>query len=553
MSAILACLLALSLMPSQKTPSRKVLPVPEPVYTVGLGASPSFHASVLKMQRELSAKKFDAANQTGNLLPKSVATIRVDLKNVPPERKETFLSAVKFAAERWGISMYGAVTLRVVTSGPADILVGFEPVLAKLPTTGEQAGATWFYGTKKGDAVLECVIGLKRGPDLKLTQDKEVHNEALFTVGAYFGLNESGIYGNAMGRLEGEMSGLNAIEPPEAQRAKTNLKLAKDLRLAALAKKVVTPKEPSLFVEKTRFDFKNTLQGDDGREEMTIANRGNAPLLVYARGDCSCVLAEHPTVIKPGSTERLKGIIKTTELDGEVNHNILLETNDSERPLVKIPVKINVRPRLIAVFPTTDTIDVTEELTPLEFYIHSEEARTPKILAALINGSDLGVSYEPFTGSASDFRQPGKSRNIKGYRIKLNPEKLRNTPVYGRLLSTLFVRTDNEVMPLLRVPVYVQKGIIASPDSVYLGSPTGPLEFGMTVLRPGRPFKIKRISASSKHISATVVRSRSDFEYTLRVQYDGKAEEHRVKTEVVIETDDPKQPVIKVPVETSPV
>jgi hypothetical protein len=40
-------------------------------------------------------------------------------------------------------------------------------------------------------------------------------------------------------------------------------------------------------------------------------------------------------------------------------------------------------------------------------------------------------------------------------------------------------------------------------------------------------------------------------EYTLSVKYDGKAPEHRLDTQIRITTDDPKQPIILIPLATA--
>jgi hypothetical protein len=520
-------------------------------YAVQLGASASFHSKVLAVERLLAEKKFPQAGKAGMLLPRSDATVSVSYKNVAPEKKTAFDNAVKFAIDRWNMAIRGAGTVRLVTKGAADIVVSFEPLLAKLPDTGEQAGAAWFYGSQSDQASLEAVIGLKRGAELKPTQDKEVHNEVLFTIGAYFGLGPAGYYGPAMGRIEGEMANLTGIQAAEIERVKNNLRLSKNLRLAALNKVIVKPQEPSLFVENQKFEFGTTLQGNEVIAEMTVANRGNSTLLLAAKGDCSCIGADVVGELKPGATARLRGKYKTMELEGEVLHYVIVESNDPERPLVKIPSRIFVKPRLTPVFPISDVIDLTEELKPFDIYVHSEEQPRPNIVKAMMGGVDMPVTFVDFEGTITDFKKQGAKRSIKGYKFTVNPEKLKGMPVYGRLQSTLFVRTDSEIMPVLRVPIYIQKGIVASPDSLYLGSPVGPVDVTINLSRPGRPYKILKMSAESKHITAKIAKTIDAGEYLIRIYYDGKALEHKIKTTLTIETDDPKQPFVKVPIESS--
>jgi Protein of unknown function (DUF1573) len=550
MSMILAYVLSLTLGISQqkKAPVQKIV---EPDYTIALGASSEFHRTVLDTERLLWAKQFADALKRSQLLPQSVVTLRADFKNVTSENRIAFANAIGFSVDRWNIALTGAATIKQIKSGAADITVSFEPVLGKLAETGERAGASWFYGTTPQEPSVEAVIGLKRGADLKPTQDKEVHNEISYTIGAYFGLGTAKVAGTAMGRIEGAMNGLTNISLYETARAKQNLRLSKNLRLAALNKKAVRPQEPSLFIEKRQFEFKSTFQGDDVIEEMTIANKGNAPLRMTAYGDCSCISGESPQELKPGATARLRAKYQTTELQGEVIHSIILDTNDAENPTLKLPARIIVRPRASVIFPISDTIDATDELRPMQFFIHCEEAKRFRITDCMVNGIDLAIKQEPFSGVVKDFRKNSVETNVRGYKLTIDTTKLSSIPVYGRMMASVYVRTDSEKMPYFRIPIYVQRGIIANPDSIYLGRPVGSLDFTMTVMRPGKPFKVLKISSLSKHISASVIQNLSDYEYVIRVLYDGKAEEHQVKTELIIETDDAKQPTIRIPVESS--
>ena len=101
--------------------------------------------------------------------------------------------------------------------------------------------------------------------------------------------------------------------------------------------------------------------------------------------------------------------------------------------------------------------------------------------------------------------------------------------------------------------MFVQKGIVSLPESVYLGSPQGVSDSSLVLIRLGRPFKLKSISSDSKYLTFETVpnTSTNPSAYTIRVIYDGKAPEHRLKGTITIETDDANQPTIKIPFQTS--
>lgn len=539
MISALACAISLS----QKPPTVD--------YSVPLGASSEFHALVNEVKSKLAAKDFAGAGKLGKLLPQSVITYRFNYAKVPADRLESYKQSISFAIDSWQKYLDGKATLVEAKSGTPNILFSFEPVLAKLPDTGEIPGATWFYSTEATRPRIETVIGLKRTAQLVEAKSTEVFNEVMFGIGSYLGLAPSPVYGTAMGRVNGTMGGMNLVSKGEAALSESNLRLAKALRVAALAKTVVKPTTPQIVVSGKSFQFKSAFQGDTVYEFMTVINKGDAPLKLKAYGDCSCISGDIIDTLKPGESAALKARYRTDELQGDIEHNVVLMSNDPEEPAQKFPAKIHVEPRAELVYPTSDTVLIDSDQHKLSFYIHSSEPVKWDIIAAQLIPLDSKVVWEPFEGDVSDWKRGGQKRYVKGFKVTADFSTLPANQVFGRIMMSVYVRLTNENLKLITAPIFIQKGIVAQPENIYLGAPTGPTESNFLLTRPGKPFKILNISCDSKFVRVSVASSRLDSEYTITAKYDGKAPEHRIDTKIVIKTDDPKQSEIVLPLTTA--
>lgn len=524
---------------------------PKVDYSVPLGASSEFHELVNQVKTKLSAKDFAGASTLAKSLPQSVITYRFNYSKVPKDLMESYKQSISFAIDSWQKNLDGKATLVEAKSGIPTIQFSFEPILQKTSDTGEIPGVVLFYGTARTEPRLEAVIGLKRTAQRLETKASEVFNEVMFGIGSYLGLAPSPIPGSAMGRVNGRMVGLNLVNPAESTLAETNLKLAKALRVAALAKTVVAPSRPKLVLSGSTFQFKPAFQGDTVYEHLTVTNMGDAPLLMKAFGDCSCISGDVLNTLKPGESTAVKARYRTDELEGDVQHNLVLISNDPENPSQKFPATIHVEPRAEVIYPTSDTLVVDGGERKLTFYIHSAEPIEWKILAAQLVPLNSKVSFEPFEGDVPNWKKGNQPKHVKGYKVTTDFTSLQENQVFGRIMFTVYAALSNPNLKLVRANIFVQKGIVAQPERIYLGAPTGPTESNFVLMRPGKPFKILSITADSKHVTAKVVSNKQDSEYTISATYDGKAPEHRVDTQIRITTDDPKQPVILLPINSA--
>ncbi len=531
-----------------------MLQTPPPDYSVPAGVSSEFHHLVIDIETKMAAKDFAGADKLAKMLPRTSVSYYINTANLDEYQKEEFPAAIRNAIGIWEKMMSHSATFTEAKSKSVDVLMGFEPVLAKLPNSNMVAGATWFLATEPTLPMVEAVFGLKRGEKLERTSSRELYNETLFTIGRYFGLAPNPIYGTAMGRYDGKYSNPNDLIPAEVTTVRKILALSHNLRQAIQDKKSIEVAHASINLDKKSLQFETKFQGDEGRASIVVTNTGSAPLELSVRGDCGCITGKIVPVLEPGKSTMLTGIFNTTEIQGDVNHNLVLRTNDADNPNIVIPCSIHVNPRAEFIYPESNTIYFDGQVKDFVFYLNSTEKKPIEIQNALTLGGTMPVTYEPFEGDVANYLTPGKTSHVRGYKITVGATKYpTKEALFGRTMSMVYLKTDHPVLTAIKISLFLQRGIAVLPESLYLGSPKGMIDSGFYLTRPGRPFAIKKISSDSPYLQFSIERTEglSGSEYFVKVVYDGKAPAHRIKSTIVITTDDPKQGTIQLPVSTS--
>jgi hypothetical protein len=524
-----------------------------PDFQVPAGASSEFHHLVLDIEKALDGKDFAIADQLSARLPKSKVTWSFDNSKLNADQKEQFLDSMQGAIDAWSKVLGGLVEFKPAPKGKADISVSFEPVLAKIAGTKEVAGAAFFLAGDSSLPQIEAVIGLKRGSKLESVLAREVYNECLFTIGRYLGLAPNPQIGPAMGRIDGAMANANQISQLDNLAARKNVTLSTQLRIAIQKRQTIEQKQPILSLEKANLEFSPQFQGDQGRASMLVTNTGTSTLELEIKGDCGCIGGEIQSTILPGKSAILTGKFDTIELTGDVHHNLILRTNDPDRPVMVIPVSITVTPRAEVVYSGTNTAFMDQPGRSFTFYVNSADPKLFKVIEASVLGMPLTAKAEPFEGEVSNFQRQGKIQKVRGYKVTVDTSKVPTEALFGRMSVNVYLRTDDPKVGLVKTQMFIQKGIVSLPEAVYLGSPQGVADSNFVVTRLGRPFVIKKISSDSKNLTFEISPNAeiNPSAYTIRVIYDGKAPGHRLKGIITIETDDTKQQIIKVPYQTS--
>lgn len=518
-------------------------------YDVPIGASVSLHERVLEVKKHLAAKDFKKAALLAKRLPTGTITYSISKKNLRNDNIDDMMNAVDNAASAWGRILKDQLDITEAKPGtPATIKFSFEPVLAKRAGENIPAGSAVFESTIPTPTV-EGVLGLKRGAKLQASTALDIFNEAMFTFGTYFGLAAEASQGTAMGRLDQPMTARSAIIPIYIESVKGMLALSKNLREAAAKGIVVEPTQAKLMIDAKEIQFPTTLQGDYGDAKALVSNIGNGTLLARAAGDCTCIAGTIQPSVGANHSTMLLGKYNTIELAGHVQHNIVLRTNDPDRPLLIIPAKIEVKPRVEVVYPFTNTYYVDPENPTFTMFVHSFDT-PPEFEDVQVIGVEGTATVVPFIGQVPDFLKGTEKREINGYRVDVDLSKVMASSIFGRMMGAALIRVNHPVVRTIKANFYVQRGIVAQPEQVYLGKPTGPTKASFVIAAAGKPFKITKVSSNSPHLTFSVTPRKIKGEFTVTIDYDGKSTGHVIEAQITVETDDPKQAKLTIPIAT---
>ncbi len=507
------------------------------------GLNSNFQAAVIGVETKLTAGDFAGASKTGALLPKQEIAVQWDDSKVPAGLRDEFKKMRDEAIASW--QAITQTKINFVAEKP-DIKFDFVEVLPNPPESGIPAGATYFWSDNPGDVRLETVIGLKRMSPPEDINPVNVFNEVATGIGQYYGLEVRPYPNTFMGRTDFNSQSKAAPLPVEMMTARETVQIAHDLRESIRKKERLAPTLPKAYFDPKTIDLGTALQGDTPTFNIQITNNGNSPLAIRFQPDCSCVgLDNYYQVIQPNATYVLRGAQKT-EVVGPLHHSLLINTNDADQPNLVVPVSIRVNPRYRFLAPDGDTIKVPESGTsfPIYLVLAKDSDITPRdVQIAPVAGK---VTMEPWSGTLPDPALNEGPMPRKGYKLTVNLDGA--LPVPGRNPVTIAVGTNNKIFPSLQYNFFAQRGLVVSPPRLYMGEvQPGVRKFTVVVTGPAKTFHVKKVYSSWPHLSFTQYPV-GDSQINIEATYDGKGDQGPVLGDVVIETDDPDQPKLEIPI-----
>lgn len=511
------------------------------------GTNEWFQQGMVAVMRDLEAGRFAvAAKKVAHLPDRKVTMTWID-RGLTPIQKSEFLAVRDRAVAGWKEVMPDVSFSWVPTGG--EIQFSFAPTLPPNAESPGPAGAVFLTSQDPKDPTVDAVIALRRGTAKAPAVGRDVHNEVVYAIGAHFGLARIPVPGFAMFRTESTY--FDWLTPVRSQSGlvNENLNAVEVLKKAALAKKKLRPALPSLSLQPMRFDAKPVVQGDPIQFSIQVTNRGTAPLRYLVVPDCGCFTVRQGAAVKVGETIAIPVSINTMDFPGIHDKVLYLYSNDPENPVRIFPVTFQARPRYRFLWnEPTDVLQVDETGRVATVFLTLEGDKPLKILEAHVNGGATGlVEYEPWEGELPDAFYKEPSRRRKGYKFEL---LFGSSIGDGRRTVSLEIETDDPVFKNLHFPFYLQKGIVALPQFVYLGE----VRLGQAaqatsrISRPGKPFKIVRVESDSPSLSATWEAIPDKAEFRLNIQFKGRADSGDYAGKLTIHTDDPAQPTLIVDV-----
>jgi hypothetical protein len=509
------------------------------------GTNPDFHATVNEIKQLLTEQKNARALSLAEALPKRKIRAKWDDSKVPVAQRASFIKARDKAVGKW-VTVLRDISVEWVKD-KANVAFSFAPKLAPLPNKKGLQGLA-LVGTDRG---YDAVIGLQRGNPAGTTSDREVHNEVVYTLGAYFGLAPTKYFGSAMGRTDQRATVLLDISSRDSYLARETLNLSQEIREAAEKNFKLAVGSARLTTDTKSIDLGTVFEGDVVSAPIQLNNVGAGTLRWIAYGDCACVTSEGPTEVQGQSSVLIRAVYDTTDQIGEIRHALVVLNNDPDKAELIVPIRVKVVPRVRLVLPNGDarTIVLKPNQTKFEAILVLAETWKGSVLASGLVGGRGTVNIEKWEGQVEDtLGESGKVGALvkrRGYKATFD---LSGDPVPGRSSLGFYVITGDARRPRISLPLYVQTGLVAMPESVYFGSTmAAAAEAQVYLTRPGFDLKVKSVKCEDKQITVKVEQTPVKGELRLRIRYKGNAKQI-LRSEIVVTTNDPQQKTVRIPV-----
>jgi uncharacterized protein DUF1573 len=496
-----------------------------------------------------------SSTSKADLLPKPNFRLAFDDHKVPEALRADFRDACKRAMQVWTVNPSPA-------TGVPELKITFEPILATDPKTGAPANLALFFSSAPGgpqsktnptspdlifdEPRLTVALGLQRDNPQRQATAGDVFNDVRYAIGAYLGLGNHSIVNFVM-NSSAQTDDARVLTLPERKAAIAALRLSNQLRtdvekhlsigISGRARSAVSPMK---FVG-------DATQGDEVELPITLTNSGTADLVIDAIGDCACVVPESAPAVTPQGKGTLTVRIDTKNYSEPMDRTVMVFTNDPDAPTSIISVHLKISPRYRILLPDGTTWVFDQGGREGDAYITFPDGNDMKIVDGRIIGMEgARVTYVPWKGPLADpsTNEPPVMRH--GYRAHIS---LPGTLPPGRSPVTLFFVTDDPVFSGLGETIYLQRGIVSLPERLFVGELSRKAKtFTMVLSRPGRPFKVLSVKSSLGFFGVKAEAGDKVGETKLVIAYNGEAPQGDIQGTISVQTDDPKQSVVKIPI-----
>jgi hypothetical protein len=307
----------------------------------------------------------------------------------------------------------------------------------------------------------------------------------------------------------------------------------------ALAAQTPEPSaRPAIEVKEATQDGGTVEEGTVVKLRFVVANTGSADLeLTQVKPDCGCSVARWEKVISPGKEGTIDAEMHTDNFRGRVKKGFTVFSNDPLNPQVRLAVTAEVTP-LVSVTPgRAASLAVEDEPVSMEFTLVRNGGRPMKIVELVPNAPYVKGEWEALPGDGS-------------YKVKVTATG--ETPA-GRNVVPFVVKTDLPKSGMITLIVTVDRGIVTVPPMVFYGlvpkEIKAPNQAAVTFSRQRGGFHIKEATVNDPKLQTKLETVRDGVEYRITLTYAGGWEPGIIARMLTVTTDDPKQPVITVPVQ----
>jgi hypothetical protein len=513
------------------------------------GVNAQERATLMLCQSALSDGKFDlVTTRLTSLLPANVVPVYVDWTPVAPASRAAAKRSGAAAIQAWNAALAGSVRFQLVErEEAADLRILFDRDVAHVLN-----GQATLSGC---DLRLDPAVAA--GSAKRRTAEARIALSMPYTESPHTPASLTHLFGQALGLYLGLAPSTNAADlmgpdtytPTVAQTAsRQDIARFKELQearlaLAGLAKRHVAAYLPKavLALDKEEIDAGEVQRGDKAHFVFTLHNTGDAPLEVDAHPTCGCTVANFDKVIAPGGSGKVEADINTASFRGKITKHIDLTTNDVQQPKRGLNLTATVQ-SAITILPSEVLMAALKDTEPT---VKELEIRTSGKEPVEVTGASCTVPY----ASAQLDSMPAPATGGRAYKltVTIKPE----APV-GRSAFLVSVHSSSAREPNTNITTICDKGIIAMPPSLYMGSITPstalPLTTMFTLSRAEGTFHIRKVTSDDPGLQVKEESIQEGRQYRVTVTYKGGWAAGSARHSITVETDDPHQSHLRIPV-----
>jgi hypothetical protein len=296
--------------------------------------------------------------------------------------------------------------------------------------------------------------------------------------------------------------------------------------------------KPVLAAVASELDAGEVVEGDEPHYKFTLMNHGDRPIKLRVVSFCGCTLSRYDPEIAPGGQGTVEATLNTAHMKGKVIKMIAVRAEEEAMGKVDLRVLATVRP-LVNVSPSNAAFLVVKDHVPnrVEFTLTPEPGKGIQFTEVTSNSRFFLSRLVPPTDP------DGPTRLI----VSVTPD----APP-GLLQANLAVTTSSPKVPRVGLVVTGEKGIAVSPRTVYWGGiseTTGTAREEILLTKRGGRFAVRGVTCDDPAVRAAVETVADGSQYKVMVSYAGGWKAGRQRATLKINTDDPAQPEILVPVQ----
>lgn len=282
---------------------------------------------------------------------------------------------------------------------------------------------------------------------------------------------------------------------------------------------------------------------------FTVENKGTKVLKILSlTPTCGCTVAEYDRVIQPGQEGKISATMKTLKFRGKIDKTIIVVFDDPQRTEVTLHIKCDIMGvRLLPVnrtyFNASKGVKTTKELTLATI---GEDSLTVFVRPSHPNIETKLVKLE------NEITTMNESDYWKQYKLYIT---ISDKFPEGRFSETVTLVTNSKYDPSIKITVagVVNPAIVVTPSSVRIQkNQNGKIipRFVTVTQRVGEGFKINKIASSLTQLKITYTETKKEEQYKLELEWTDPNEKGTFKGNVTVYTNDPKNPVLIIPVYT---